>query len=152
MWLLVLQFQSQTLEINLISPFYTDGARLEPTTFDAEANVANHNANHKNCPFVCVTWEIIHLRCKKGKLHWMADLLFNWFGLNQNGHSVDNFNVTKLPNPNQSNRRSAVLVYFPLWSNRVSSDSNTNRYLERFFKHFFCQMHCAEYMGGNGPN
>ena len=39
-----------------------------------------------------------------------SEFLMVWI---QTSKSVDNFNIIKLPNPNQTNRRSAVLRYFP---------------------------------------
>ena len=52
----------------------------------------------------------------KGKYHCLADLLFDRLGFGQTSKSVYSFNSTKQLNPNQSNRRSAVQWYFPLWS------------------------------------
>ena len=49
-----------------------------------------------------------------GKLHCTSELLFTCLGrFNQASKFVDNFNVTELLNPNQSNRRLATQWYFP---------------------------------------
>ena len=59
--------------------------------------------------------ENTHLLCK-WKFHSMADLLLDWFDLNQIWKSVSNSTQAKQLNPKQSNRRSAIQWYFPLWS------------------------------------
>ena len=64
--------------------------------------------------------ENTNLLCK-GKYHWTAGLLFDQLGFGQTSKSVYSFNSTKQLNPNQSNRRSAVQWYFPLWSKWVFS-------------------------------
>jgi hypothetical protein len=49
------------------------------------------------------------------KYHCTIDLLFDWFGISC--MTTDNFFLGgggKQTNPNQSNRRSMVLLYFPL--------------------------------------
>jgi hypothetical protein len=49
----------------------------------------------------------------KGKYHCTIDLLFDWFGISC--MTTDNlFLFAKQTNPNQSNRRSTVQLYFPL--------------------------------------
>ena len=64
-----------------------------------------------------------HILCK-GKHHCMADILFYYFGFNQRSQFVYNFNVTKLLNINQSNRRLATHWSFPLQSKWVLVFSN----------------------------
>ena len=47
----------------------------------------------------------------KKNTHSTADPMPNfWFGFNQTSESLDNFNVTKLPNPDQSNRSTVQWV------------------------------------------
>ena len=55
------------------------------------------------------------------KYHCAADLLFEWFGFDQTYKSPSNSTQAKQLNPNQSNRRSVVQWYFPLWSKWVFS-------------------------------
>ena len=44
----------------------------------------------------------VSLILDKGKYHFTAGRLLDWFGFNHSSYkSVDNFNITKLLNPNQ---------------------------------------------------
>ena len=54
----------------------------------------------------------------KGTYNCIDDLIFDWTGFNQTSTSVDNFSVTKLLNPNWSNRR----WYFLLESKSILSE------------------------------
>jgi hypothetical protein len=47
-----------------------------------------------------------------GKYHCTIDLLYGWFGIGC--MTTDNFFFAKQTNPNQSNGRSTVQLYFPL--------------------------------------
>ena len=69
-----------------------------------------------------------HLLCKV-IYHCMADLLFDRLGFGLKSKSVYSFNSTKQLNPNQSNRRSAIQWYFPLWIKWVFSEARLNSIL-----------------------
>ena len=55
----------------------------------------------------------------KGKYHCTNDLPFDWFGFDQTCKSLSNSTWAKQLNPNQSNRRSFVQWYSPVWSKWV---------------------------------
>ena len=49
---------------------------------------------------------------RKGKYHYMADLLFDLFGLSCSTYFKGTMDILVCLNPNQSDRRSAVQCYF----------------------------------------
>ena len=57
----------------------------------------------------------------KGKYHCTADLLFDWCRFSCFVELKLKTDLLVLPNPNRSNRRSAIEWYFPLWSKWVFS-------------------------------
>ena len=67
---------------------------------------------------------------------YIADLQFYWFKFNQTGWSVDNYILTKLLNPKQSNRRSAAVQgYFPLQREWVLFSAAPNWLVFHLFDH-----------------
>ena len=84
----------------------------------------NHICDCKVLPSSAKLWmvkpENTHL-LRKGKYHCMVDLLFVYLRFDQTCKSLSDSPQAKQLNPHQSNMRSVVQWYFPLWTKWVFS-------------------------------